>query len=299
MKKWITYLIVAVIIASIVGVTIAWTSLPEDEEEIIVVEMGDTITVHYTGWLRDDRIYDNRRVFDTSLDVIYEETTATFQDRERGEPFKFTVGTGVIDGWSENVLGMKEGQTVISDIPPEKAYDTRTDDLIYQVERTEYLPVHETINLNKFLEEYGIYPKINMVVEDTFWTWDKLIIGVGHEHVELRHDPEVGQYYNAYSQGGQGWSSKVVSVDSSANSGEGEIVVEHHVDVKDVVESNHLEKHDDRFADVLTIKSNVGQSSRPAGVVVEIDDKIIIDFNEEVAGRTLTFKITILEITKG
>ncbi len=299
MKKWITYLVVAIIIASIVGVTIAWNTLPGDEEEVTVIEMGDTITVHYTGWLRDDRIYDNRRIFDTSLDVLHEETVVTFQERTRGDPFTFTVGTGVIDGWSEGVLGMKEGQTVILDIPPEKAYDTRTEELIYQVDKTEYLTMHETVSVDDFLQEHNVFPKINMVVQDSFWTWDKRVISVGNEFVDLIHEPEVGQYYYAYSQDGTGWSTKVVSLDSSANSGDGEIVVEHHVDIRTVVSSNHLEKHDARFGDILSIKSGVGQSSQPKGVVVETDDNIVIDFNEEVAGRSLTFKITVLEITKG
>ncbi len=299
MKKWITYLIVAIIIASVVGVTLAWNYMPRDEEEVKVVEMGDTVTVHYTGWLRDERIYDNRRVFDTSLERIHEETTVTFQERQRGDPFAFTVGSGVIDGWSENVIGLREGQTILVDIPPEKAYDTRTEELIYQVDRVERIPMHETIRLEKFVEDHGIFPKINMVVQDAFWTWNKVVIGVEHEHVDLRHEPDVGSYYNAYAQGGLGWSSKVISLDSSANSGVGEIVVEHHAELRTVVRSNHLQKHDARFGQVLTVKRNAGQSSTPEGVVIETGDKIIIDFNEEVAGRTLTFRISVLVISKG
>ncbi len=64
---------------------------------------GDTVTVHYTGWLTDGA------KFDSSVD--------------RAEPFSFVLGTGqVIQGWDEGVAAMKVGDKVRLTIPPEKAY---------------------------------------------------------------------------------------------------------------------------------------------------------------------------------
>ncbi len=64
---------------------------------------GDTVTVHYTGWLTDGT------KFDSSVD--------------RAEPFSFVLGTGqVIQGWDEGVAAMKVGDKVRLTIPPEKAY---------------------------------------------------------------------------------------------------------------------------------------------------------------------------------
>lgn len=64
---------------------------------------GDTVSVHYTGWLTDGT------EFDSSLD--------------RGQPYVFTLGQGgVIEGWDKGLVGMKVGGTRKLTIPPEMAY---------------------------------------------------------------------------------------------------------------------------------------------------------------------------------
>ena len=71
-----------------------------------VAEPGSLVAVHYTGKLPDDT------VFDSSL--------------ERGEPFQFPLGAGmVIDGWEEGIAGMKVGGKRFLIIPPDLAYGDR------------------------------------------------------------------------------------------------------------------------------------------------------------------------------
>jgi FKBP-type peptidyl-prolyl cis-trans isomerase len=64
---------------------------------------GETVTVHYTGWLTDGS------KFDSSVD--------------RDEPFSFVLGTGqVISGWDLGVAKMNVGDKVKLTIPPDLAY---------------------------------------------------------------------------------------------------------------------------------------------------------------------------------
>lgn len=64
---------------------------------------GQTVIVHYTGWLEDDTKFDS--------------------SKDRDDPFSFPLGVGlVIKGWDEGVVGMKIGGKRKLIIPPEIGY---------------------------------------------------------------------------------------------------------------------------------------------------------------------------------
>lgn len=68
---------------------------------------GNTVTVHYTGWLTDGT------QFDSSYD--------------RSQPFSFTVGAGqVIQGWEQGIPGMKVGGKRKLTVPPYLGYGAST-----------------------------------------------------------------------------------------------------------------------------------------------------------------------------
>jgi FKBP-type peptidyl-prolyl cis-trans isomerase FkpA len=64
---------------------------------------GQTVTVHYTGWLEDGSKFDS--------------------SRDRDDPFSFPLDCRfVIAGWDEGVKGMKVGGKRKLTIPPELGY---------------------------------------------------------------------------------------------------------------------------------------------------------------------------------
>lgn len=96
-------------------------------EETRTVQTGDRVMVNYTGWLASDGT-----IFDSSLN-------------EGRTPYTFTVGTGVIDGWSQGVVGMQLGEIRRLKIPSELGYGESGQgtipanaDLIFDVELLEF-----------------------------------------------------------------------------------------------------------------------------------------------------------------
>ena len=69
-------------------------------------QSGDTISVHYTGWLASGKKFDS--------------------SRDRGTPFSFRLGSGqVIQGWDRGLIGMQVGGVRRLTIPPDQGYGNR------------------------------------------------------------------------------------------------------------------------------------------------------------------------------
>ena len=76
-------------------------------------EPGFNVSVHYTGWLYDEKAEGHKgKKFDSIVD--------------RKQPFDFALGAGqVIQGWDEGFAGMKIGGKRTLIIPPEMGYGAR------------------------------------------------------------------------------------------------------------------------------------------------------------------------------
>jgi FKBP-type peptidyl-prolyl cis-trans isomerase len=67
---------------------------------------GQTVEVHYTGWLSDGTKFDS--------------------SHDRGKPFRFRLGASeVILGWDDGLVGMPVGSKRRLTIPPDLAYGRR------------------------------------------------------------------------------------------------------------------------------------------------------------------------------
>lgn len=66
------------------------------------VAKGATVTIHYTGWTLNGKVFDSSR-------------------SDRGKPVEFPLAS-LIKGWQDNVPGMKVGGVRLMELPPEFAY---------------------------------------------------------------------------------------------------------------------------------------------------------------------------------
>lgn len=106
------------------------------------IETGDSVTIEYTARFADGT------VFDTTRPGVAEETGLTehLPDREY-EPLTLEVGDGeLIEGVTDALVGMEEGDEKTITVPPEKAYGERRDDRVIE---------HNTVEFDQMLESEG------------------------------------------------------------------------------------------------------------------------------------------------
>lgn len=118
-------------------------------------EKGNTVKVHYTGMLEDGT------VFDTSMNR---------------EALEVTLGSGtVIRGVEDALMGMSVGETKELKIAPADAYGPRREELVIQVEKTEFPPhitPREGMALNLKGPEEEVIPAVIAEVSEESVTID-------------------------------------------------------------------------------------------------------------------------------
>lgn len=253
-----------------------------------IVKEGSAVKVWYTGKLEDGT------VFDTNI-----QTVAQKAGIERGEykPLEFTVGSKqVIPGFEKGVIGMKSGEKKTLTLKPEEAYGQPDPKFFANIPRTQELnrtdsvPLVTKIPADQFLAYFGQkamgerfsvpnsdleYEVLN--VSDTF-VFSKIIIEEGKE----------------YQFPGFNWKSEIVEI-------EGENVKVRHNPAEGPLNTSvgtaDITVTEDKI--IITSSPTIGQKiSTPYGAasVSAINEaNITLDFNHELAGKTLIFEIEMAE----
>ena len=121
------------------------------------IQLGDTVTVNYTGRLEDGSI------FDSSLN-------------EGREPLKSTLGQGrLIQGFEKGLINMIVGETKTIEIEPENAYGEYNPDMTTIVGKNQ---VPETIQVGETLQ--GNTPNGPIIVTVLEITEDSVILDANH-----------------------------------------------------------------------------------------------------------------------
>ena len=109
------------------------------------VEVNCTVTVNYTGMLGDGSI------FDSSLN-------------EGREPLSATLGQGaLIPGFEKGLLGMKEGDKKVIEIPSDQAYGSLREDLIVEVPKER---VPDNVTEGQMLQTNTPQGPMNVIVKE-------------------------------------------------------------------------------------------------------------------------------------
>ena len=94
-------------------------------------EIGDTVTVNYTGKFADGSVF-----------------TSTTEH----EPMEFVLGDGsVLPGFEQAVVGMAPGDSRSTTIPPDQAFGPRNPDLVLTVDR-DRVPTDVQLELGQQLQ---------------------------------------------------------------------------------------------------------------------------------------------------
>ncbi|MEW5761118.1 MAG: FKBP-type peptidyl-prolyl cis-trans isomerase [Candidatus Thermoplasmatota archaeon] len=234
------------------------------------VEKGKKVKVDYFGYLGDYKI------FDTSIEEIGNNKNIpkaeSFRERHDYEPLEFLVGSGdMIQGFDAGVVGMGIGETKRIKVESREGYGKFENATINM---TETINVYETMNLTDFKKIYKVNDiKPNMVFVHSFWKWYITILALNEENLTFINMPNIGEKIKPY-----GWDTIVLSINSSANSGLGEIVL-FHKPMKGM---------------------NMTYANEFPGVVKDIvDDKIYIEYNSsthKLGKEVLYFVVTVLEV---
>lgn len=254
-----------------------------------IVELKDTVRISYIGSFEDGR------VFDTSIESVANDNATfpkalSFTWRASYSDFSFTVGKTdcsdgstdcAIIGMSDAVLGLQEGMSTTTTIPPDEGYGAKDERLITAKSVTEQLPVREVMNVTTFQARFSAVPEDGSVIKDPVWGWLSRVHYAGGL-VVVENSPEVTKTYPLYIDQIHGgtWSVFVQSIDDGANNGTGVMTIL------------------DKFTFLGGNRLMVSKATGDLFVTENDDGTYTVDGNKEVVGVNLVFQIKIIQITK-
>lgn len=256
------------------------------------VKVGDNVSVDYTGSV-------NGKIFDTSIESVAKENNLSGPNRTY-EPIRFTVGKGqFIKGFEEGIIGMKLGESKTLTIPPEKGYGQKNPLMIQTVPIVQKVPLVRTfpkvfeIPSGQFTSLFGTSHKIGDSVRIPGTNANISILNMSATSgVLASYELSVGSNISS----GVPWNDTVISIDD-----------------KNITVKSQAKKNDTfQFGGVpwnttvididsvnMTMMHNSIPDTRMQNGMTRVhfnDTYITLDQNNELAGETLVFNVTIKSI---
>ncbi len=260
---------ILVVVAAVTG-TYFLTGQGSSQQSVPIVKPGDTISVKYYGYIYYGG---ERRIFDTNIKQVAEDNitypkTVSYKWTGNFDPLTFKVGSHtMIPGFEKGVIGMKLNETKTIVVPPSEGYPFDWSKVKnYSLVQT--IPVVQNLSLEQFNKRFGkVNPLDNAVYRDKEHGWNCLILKIDATNniVTIMNNPSVGNYYQPYKN----ISALQIYVEKIANG-------------------------------VITFKYVIEQTPilLPNGGIIDWQNNTMfrINFNKEVAGKTLYFVVTVIKI---
>jgi FKBP-type peptidyl-prolyl cis-trans isomerase 2 len=306
--------IVLVIVIIISALTYNWynenfAETDKKKEKDLEVTYGVGIKFDYTWRIRTSSDISECPVFATTLPSVANDDsipkTVTFSEIVKFNPLE-PVGTlqkmGVNNqelistfgvGFYEGILGMKEGESRTFNVKSDDGPIEYNKDLIRAIPLSDSIPMFETVDRSTFESEYPTESiKTGQILTHNYWGWTIEIEEMTNSTITIRHDPHLGFKLDMLP-----WNATVNGISSEKNS----IGISHKITtdyINYVIDSEVLTKYDESFKNITETQTESEQAPLP-GIIISIDDEIVIDFNREIAGKDYVFEVTILEIEEG
>lgn len=280
-----TFIVLCIVVGLVVaGAAIGYKFLSAEQKggqySGLNVELGDSVSVNYVGMFEDGTVFDTSFVEVANNDFLYPKSLS-FAEKTQYTPLTFTVGQGeMIAGFDTGVLGMAVNETKELVIQPAQGYGEPDQSLILVVNLTEKKPVYEWgMNATDFESLYIVPAQIGTTVKSNEFGWNMTVFYVDPvtKNVQFKHEPMLNEVISLYDK----WDSVVVSIDTSANNGQGEITLRHLLSQDD---AGKILSYDSQGNEFRVISVNTGA------------DTYTVDYNREVVGKTLIFRVTLVSL---
>ncbi len=278
-----SFVAVLVLVIAILGVYYGYV-VPKFAAPPLRAQSGDTVQVDYIGTFAD-----NGLVFDTSLQSVARDNASypkafAFSWHSTWQALSVTIGSGgVVKGFDLGIQGLAVGDAKTIAVPAALGYGFADPAKIIVKPLFESVPVRLTMSASDFVATYHTAAVSGTNVTDPFWGWTAYV-NVAGSIVTVTNSPLPGQLVRPYGV----WNAQVVSIDDTANGGQGVVVVHHLLDPSVV--------------DRVGLGSTGAQGQRQVVFVVTSVDlaagTYTLNYNSPTVGRTLAFQVTMVSISR-
>ena len=258
------------------------------------VKIGDNVSIDYVGSL------ENGSIFGTNIEEIAKENNLSIRNNKS---LRFTIGKGtVIKGLDEGVIGMKLGESKTLTIQPEKGYGQKDPKLIQtipimqNISRIKTFPKIFDMKTQQFNTMFGPNHKIGDIVKIPDTNINFTIQKLASANVSVAYSNLVIGY--EISQSGMPWNDTVIKIDDKNITTRADVEKNETIKIAgfpwnttviNIDSENMILKHNSipdtkvqTELDIINIHFN--------------DTFITADRNNELAGKTLIFNVTIRSI---